>query len=355
VREKAAWVRLVVALACLIVPGLVLSISPVGPASARALEVRAATTSPTALKLDFRLIAPATVGARQLDQIWTDGRWVYLDAMTGVVGGKDGILINERNGRQTRPSHPRCTPAGMGGPWIVFDCASKSTNDFVFDSAMLYRMSTGRWQRVELASAIKHACDRYRGAASCSTSPTNVGSDWIEFTSNVVTQDENTTDRRLYQNIRTGAVRPDPSDAHHVINLSSRALASAICAPLSVPAGGRGLFYSGGRFALVGSGTGAPFWLEHCGTAKRSYLCATSCNLTFELNRHLALWEPNLPAAASTIPYLAGVEFASGQSVQVQLPASLPHDYAPPPYGLSQKRLYVITRRGTYAARLPTM
>ena len=187
----------------------------------------------------------------------TDGPYTILwSQRLGVVG----TLINELSGQRTPVSAPSTclTPVGgqvsMGDSWLIAACP-----DYTVD---LYSLADGQWKTVSMPGVCRHAAAR---GPSCQ--PSGVGTDWIRY-------DEDRRrlgDTSLFQNIVTGAVRADPTNAHTLPDLDSPLLTKSVCGPLRVPRATSGnTIVLDGRFAVLSNTAGN--FLEHCATHLRELL-----------------------------------------------------------------------------------
>lgn len=181
----------------------------------------------------------------------TDGPYTILwSQRLGVVG----TLINELSGQRTPVLAPSTclAPVGgqvsMGDSWLIAACPDYTVG--------LYSLADGQWTTVSMPGVCRHAVGT---GPSCQ--PSGVGTDWIRY-------DEDRRrlgDRSLFQNIVTGAVRNDPTNAHTLPDLDSPLLTKSVCAPLRVPgATSENTLALDGRFAVLSNPAGN--FLEHCAT-----------------------------------------------------------------------------------------
>src|SRR5581483_505647 len=181
----------------------------------------------------------------------TDGRYTVL--WSGGPG-EVGTFIDEQTGRRWRVMLPAgCRKGGpvsptLGDSWLLADCGRGRVE--------LYSPAARDWQAVTVAPA----CRNYRSSAG-GCIPIAVGTDWIEYDK----QSIRLGDRFIFQNIATGAVRGDPTNAKTLADLDSPSLAQRVCDPLRVPRHGQLTF--DGRFAVAEGATGT--FLEKCGTHLR--------------------------------------------------------------------------------------
>lgn len=179
----------------------------------------------------------------------TDGPYTILwSHQVGVAGA----LINELTGHRTRVMLPAGCPSPVGGEedlgdtWLVVACPRSSVS--------LYALATGLWRTMALPAVCGH-----HDGTTCT--PAAVGTNWIKYDEASV----NLGDRWLFQNVVTGAVRNDPTNAHTLPDLDSPLLTKPVCAPLRVPsARSQSTLQFEGRFAILTTNTG--IFLEHCAT-----------------------------------------------------------------------------------------
>ena len=181
----------------------------------------------------------------------TDGTYTILWSQGGGIAG---TLINELTGQRARVAMPSGCPAPVGGQdflgdtWLLVPCPHSSMD--------LYALGTGQWKTVLIPAVCRRP-----GGTGPSCSPAAVGTDWIKY-------DENRRrlgDRWLFQNIVTGAVRNDPTNAQTQPDLDSPLLINPVCPPLRAPsASSQNTLDFEGRFAVLRTDHG--IFLEHCAT-----------------------------------------------------------------------------------------
>jgi hypothetical protein len=197
-----------------------------------------------ALRLHWRVVSRGGGAA-------SDGPFTLLYSQKRGVGG---TLVNELTGGSTRVMLPSGCPGPVGGQeflgdtWLLVPCPHSAMD--------LYALGTGQWKTVLIPAVCRH---RFGHGPSCE--PDDVGTDWIKY-------DEargNLGERWLFQNIVTGVVRHDPTNAHTLPDLDSPRLAGRVCAPLRVPpAASQNTLALDGRFAVRTDSPG--IFLEHCAT-----------------------------------------------------------------------------------------
>ncbi|MGN6870147.1 MAG: hypothetical protein ACTHMY_17295 [Solirubrobacteraceae bacterium] len=114
----------------------------------------------------------------------------------------------------------------------------------------LYLPASDEWRAITVAAACRRVCV-----------PLAVGTDWIEYDK----RSRRRGDRFIFQNIATGALLGDPTNATTVADLDSPVLAQPVCPPLRVPR--HGTLTLNGRFAVAAGATGT--FIEKCGTHLR--------------------------------------------------------------------------------------
>lgn len=166
------------------------------------------------------------------------------------------VVLDETSGRRTRlrlPSGCRhsATDPILGDSWLLVGCNGSRMG--------LYSLARRRWRSVRVAPA----CAHFRGGAGFSCVPLRVGTDWIELDE----ESSHLGDVSVFQNIQTGRLVHDPTNATTFPDLDSRRLAQRLCRPLRVPAHTFAFFAFQGPFVLM-TDEGGPT-LERCGTRRR--------------------------------------------------------------------------------------
>jgi hypothetical protein len=138
----------------------------------------------------------------------------------------------------------------LGNSWLLADCGHGRVD--------LYSPAGGSWQAVTVVAA----CRNFKSSAG-GCIPLAVGSDWIEFDK----QSYRRGDRFIFQNINTGVVERDPTNATTLPDLDSPVLAQRVCTPLRVPRHGRLSF--DGRFPVAEGATDVDVWSAPAPTRSR--------------------------------------------------------------------------------------
>jgi hypothetical protein len=227
------------------------------------------------------------------------------------------VLIDDRLGTTTALD-PQCPVVGLGPPWVL--CQLTSAPFGTTQDVELYSLAGGTRQTVTLSPGMPY----------CSSPPVDpevdcraeaVGAYWIEW---VGSSYHHLPTEVYFQNIQTGELRGDPTNATTFADLDSPALAQTTCPGvrlMRVPAGyGSGSPWGPltplGQFAVaIGSedqGNPAAF-LEHCGTGLRRLLS----NGVPASNRRAIVWQ------AATPNRLNGLFLPSLQTFTIPLPSAV--------------------------------
>jgi hypothetical protein len=226
------------------------------------------------------------------------------------------MLINDRTGTTTALD-PQCHVDELGPPWVLMSCPVTS-NPFGPYDLELYSIADGTRQTVTLSPGMPYCSSPpYDSEVSCSADA--VGADWIEW---VASSYHHLPTEVYFQNIQTGKVRSDPTNATTFADLNSPGLAHRTCPGVqllpnlsySVYSGGTawGSLTPYGQFALAVTDNGA--FLERCGTNMRRLL--TSGSTPLASNAGAIVWQavPN---------HLSGLFLPSLQTFTIPLPSAM--------------------------------
>jgi len=204
------------------------------------------TAAPIVLRRHFDQIAS---GVQQLQLAGPD--LLLVNGFTAGGTTQGATLIDDRTGQRTELSQPRCATPVSGGQWLAFNAAIGTPPPADCET-----------QLYPLAGGAPRPLNR-----NMNGNVVAIGSDWIEFVS---TCDQvHPCPSYSFQNLQTGVVRSDPTDATTIANLNSPTLAQRVCSPLRVPitdslvAPTSWLVFDG-RFAIASGANG--IFLDHCGT-----------------------------------------------------------------------------------------
>jgi hypothetical protein len=264
---------------------------------------------------------------------YTSGRYTLLRT---TVQGQVGVVLDELTGSETTVSLPADCPEPdpdgelLGGGWLLEDCTSSRVD--------LYSLAGGDWRDVPIAAGCLNF-DRGQGS-SCSLYA--IGSDWIAYDES----SDRFSDHTVFQNIDSGRMRGDPSNATTLADLSSPTLLHHVCRPLRAPSGGAMVGLVGG-FALAFDGAGAV--LERCGTHLHRAL--RSLHEGFVLDT----WSTNdAPALVwETWPWrvLTGIFLPSLRRFRVTAPTPR-REFAGIPFQTSDRHIYFATIPRSPTARV---
>lgn len=251
--------------------------------------------------------------------VGSDGAYTMLwSGRSGVVG----TLINELSGQRRRVAMPSGCPDPVGGQdilgdtWLLVPCPHYSME--------LYSLATGQW-----ATQSSPAVCRHKVGKGPTCTPAAVGTNWIKYDENSV----HLGDRWLFQNIVTGAVRSDPTNAHTLPDLDSPLLTEAVCPPLRVPSDKtQNTLELDGRYAVLSNRSG--IFLEHCATHLRRLLTDHALGVTVGPDEIMWMPRPNRP--------LEGVFLPSRRRFSVAVPRGAEIEFLV----IGARHLYVLGQAG---------
>jgi hypothetical protein len=188
---------------------------------------------------------------------------------------KGWVVINQRLGTRTTLD-PTCGADAVGPPWVLMDC--RGGHDFE-----LYSLTDGTQQIVTPSPGVPPLCFGSGPAAgkymTCTVSAA-IGSSWIRWDTGCYRCFATPS---YFQNIETGELLDDPTNATTFADLNSPTLAHKTCPGVrlmrsyqtgswgSVTFGGQLAVTLDGQFALV-TGSNDDVYLERCGTHMRRLL-----------------------------------------------------------------------------------
>lgn len=173
---------------------------------------------------------------------------------TLVMSGRGaGQVIDEITGERVQLQLPGdcrspTADAVLGDSWLMEECDTSHL--------ALYSLARRRWRQVTVDSA----CVHFDAGSGSACVPLAVGTDWIEFDE----QSDRFGDVSVFQNIQTGRVRRDPTNARTFPSLDLLRLARRLCRPLRVPSHTFVSFAFEAPFVFVTDEAGSV--LERCGT-----------------------------------------------------------------------------------------
>jgi hypothetical protein len=246
-----------------------------------------------------------------VDHVWTSGEYMLSSIANGLTTAP--ILVNERT-RTSTSIDTRCYAVGLGDPWLWIACPQ-------IPNTQLYSLATGVRETVTPSPNLPQCVS----PESYCAAPDAVGQHWIRFDATCY----HCADSYYFQNIQTGALRSDPTDATTFADLNSPTLAHKVCSQVHVLRVGAGDYFTiwgsltfSGSFALA-TGTDThgndAAYLERCGT-RGQRLLATGA---------YANWLPPVAVNASVIVWQAsprrlnGLFLPSLQPFVIALPDSV--------------------------------
>jgi hypothetical protein len=274
---------------------LVVVVAAAGGQLARAGVVRA---KPTRRASAGRVVLGGSFRAIRRGVEWTFASGDYLVTTHGddhgYGYGDAPILINDALGTTAAldPLDSGCDVAAFGPPWLVMNCGG-ATNATTYNFE-LYSLADGTRQTLTRNPGL--TCN-----VLCNVGA--VGSYWIEWDLNWYHFPETT----YFQNIQTGELRDDPTNATTFPDLNSPTLAERTCPGVRLiysnadygdgPADANpwGWLTSEGQFALVTTNTEKVF-LERCGTHMRRLLPTGGSDRDYAdglvSNASVIVWQP---------------------------------------------------------------
>jgi hypothetical protein len=281
-----------------------------------------------------------------VSKVFTSGD--YLLSTTGLYPhGLAPIVINDRLSTTTALD-PRCDADALGPPWVLMSCPQGSGpyDPYGPHDVELYSLAEGTRQKVTLSPGMPYCSSPpYDSEVSCSADA--VVAYWIEW---VASSYHHLPTSAYFQNIQTGELRGDPTNAKNFADLNSPALAHRTCPGVQLLPNPSYTVYSGGtawgsltpygQFALAVTDNGA--FLERCGTHMRRLLTSGSTGYSSALasNTSAIVWQ--------AVPdHLSGLFLPSLQTFTIPLPSAIVKPTGSPPaapvsaLGLTSGALYV--------------
>ena len=250
---------------------------------------------------------------RGFSDMWSAGHYAFL--LSARHPG--GTLLDERTGTGITIYRPGCGVSGgsgvrvanpLGGSWLMLNCGTNQV-----PKPTLYSIARKTWTTVAVSPSLYQPHCTLNDS-DCGAFPIAVGSRWIEFDITCY----HCGDTYVFENLRTGAVRRDPTAARVIPDLNAPNVASGVCAPLSVPQiptygqpiWGALTFY--GSFAIA---TGQTIALEKCGSRLHR---AIDPNLwPMSADSHAAVW------ATAHGDGLDGITYATLHGFHIRMPSGL--------------------------------
>ena len=273
----------------LVLLALVFCVAWAAPAAARShRSAGAAPASHVVLRSSFRPIR-AAVGS-----VLASGDYLLSTITTSFYPhGLAPIVINDRLGTTTALD-PSCDADALGPPWVLMRCPQSSDPSGPTTLSSI-RSPTGHVRQLRLApgcrTAHRRLTTRRSTVARTPSGPTGLsGSGAVTTTSRPSV---------YFQNIQTGELRGDPTNATTFADLNSPALAHRTCPGVQLmhdPDPGFGMGWGSltpdGQFAIAIGADNRAF-LERCGTHMRRLLTSGSTGYSSALasNAGAIVWQ----------------------------------------------------------------
>ena len=309
-----------------------------GWATARGHSARSALPS---LHLSFRRAGRAA-------GVISDQRYAFI---TPDSLNQPWLLYDDVLGQQRQVPQIGCGVAGaqIFAGVLGFDCWRSRLTPTI----RVYSIAARTWRAIPMNPQLTASC----GYNTCESFLSDAGSRWLQFTSSDCPMGEHCSFWKVFQNINTGSVEPDPAvrGGQEVADLSSPRLAHRICAPLKVPEGfnifgpspGPGELRFYGRWALAsspGSGGGSQTYLQHCGTRLHQLIESGTAEGPLAASPHAVVWQQS----ATRLNFLF---LPSRRHFVIRLPAASSGVNA---LALTDERLYTIDAdNNLWIANLP--
>jgi len=219
----------------------------------------------------------------------TSGNYVLLENSIETGASQGWSVIDDQTGA-TASLDPQCIPQGLGPPWVLLSCAVLSGPR----ALELYSLTDGTQHAVTLSPGMPYCSSPpYDSEVTCSTGA--VGADWLEW---VASSYHHLPTSIYFQNLQTGELRRDPTNAHTVADLNSPALAHATCPGVQLlpdpdpSTSGWGALTVKGDFAVALAGDNSVI-LERCRTHLRRALTDGNTVVSYGLavNTAMVVWQ----------------------------------------------------------------
>jgi len=252
------------------------------------------------------------IGANATDSVWASGHYLLSGDVDSTL-----VLTDDRTGTTTALD-PQCTGDALGPPWVLMSCPPTSNPNGQSDLE-LYSIADGTSQTVTPSPGVPQ-CALECSDMSPRSSPDGVGAYWIRWDTSCY----HCADTAYFQNIQTGQLRDDPTDATTFADLNSPTLARDTCPGVQLLRVDEGYFPAWGpltpygQFALA---EGNGLFLERCGTQMlRPLAVGNMVNIStvppHASNARAIVWE-------ATLSRLNGLFLPSLQTFTIPLPSAM--------------------------------
>jgi hypothetical protein len=279
----------------------------------------------------------------------------YVLLSTGVEPGgsdiKTGWTVTDERTGATTALDPQCQPVDLGPPWLVLRCPQSSGPSGTSYETELYSLTDGSEQAVTPSPGMPPQCPPpVPDVDFVCTGPAAVGADWIEWDASC---EHDCGVTSYFQNIQTGQLLSDPTNATTVADLNSPNLAQTTCPGVSLMRGDFGWdpMTVDGQFALV-HGAEANVYLERCGTRmQRQLIGESSASGVVAWNAGAVAWESYTSQGDTNLQtrrfFLSGLFLPSLQTFTIPLPAAIIKPSGAPGYWYPPAN-FVLTSRALY-------
>jgi hypothetical protein len=287
------------------------------------------------------------IGVSPAGGLLASGDYVLFNTALTYPPNLAWIVINDRLGTTTALD-PRCQVAGLGPPWLLMSCPQTSDPNGPYDLE-LYSLADGTRQTVTPSPRLPPPCGSTSDVETECAWPAAVGANWIRWDASCY----HCGTTFYFQNIQTGEVRGDPTDATTYADLNSPTLAEKTCPGVKVLresvgySTGWGSLNSYGQFALAtgtdGQGNPAAF-LEQCGTGMRRLLASWPLGTSIPLltsNAGAIVWQPAPNRLNEPYNRLDGLFLPSLQTFTIPLPSAIVTGTGLEPIALTSEELYL--------------
>jgi hypothetical protein len=225
------------------------------------------------------------------------------------------VVINRRLGT-TIALDPQCHVVGLGPPWVLMGCPPASNPSGPFD-VELYSLADGTRQTVTPSPGLPPQCSTVSSLETECAFATAVGADWITWDASCY----NCNETSFFQNIQTGELRDNPTNATTFADLNSPALAHRTCPGVRLIrepddiGSSWGSLIPDGQFALVTDAGNSV--LERCGTRMRRPLTnGSTVSYALAWNSGAVVWQ-------AVTGRLKGLFLPSLQKFTIPLPSAI--------------------------------
>lgn len=341
------WWLALAAVAALAPPAAIAGSMTAGVAGA---SPRVRSHRPPVLSPRFRYVANGAL-------LWTGSRYAVSSPLVSPT--TPATLVDDQTGRRMTIGRASCIPL-LGSepldlPWLMFGCSPSNE----LSRWQLYSPATGQWLSVSPNPSVM--C-----SGACTWGLLAAGRYWLEFQqatcANGGSNYHSCTAVNVFQNIQTGEVRQDPSDASTLVDLDAPNLTRTVCTPLSAAVGSLSFYGSFALSTVINNQFDEWVYLERCGThLHRLVAYATGGGVLVAADTHEVVWAQ--PASARV---LTGLTLPGLQRFTIRLPRRLLGSSCKGPqgsgvcgiasFGLTNHRLYIVTvsqREQVWAAPIP--